>query len=69
MILYKLRVRVVHPHAYKPQGCDLATVTGMFWSMEYSRLVTQLEYDNGALDWIPVSDIHAGHYEVMVGGS
>jgi hypothetical protein len=66
MKLYTLKVHVVNPNAYKPYDCDIATVTGIFHDDEKQRLCVQLTYANGAIDFIPVSELgKKGFYEII----
>ena len=65
MRLYKLRIKSVHRSAYRPQGCILSTVSGLFWDEENKRMAVELTYDNGAVDWIPIGELGLlGCYEI-----
>ncbi len=55
--LFKVRIKVKHQYAYQPNGCTTATATQIFWERDHKRFVVQLEYDNGAIDWIPLEEL------------
>jgi hypothetical protein len=42
-----MKVKAEHPYTYRPEGCELATVTG---------IQVTLRYDNGFEDFSPLSD-------------
>ncbi len=65
MKLYNLRIKAVHPHTYKPNGCDTAVASDIYWDTDHQCIVVELYYDNGAVDWIPFSEIKEGYYEVQ----
>ena len=64
MKLYGLIVEALHPNAYRPGGCKTANVTGIYWDADHKRIVVGLCYINGAIDFIPLSEIQDGIYEV-----
>ena len=65
MRLYTLTVKAIHPNAYKPGGCDTAIVIDILWDAKHERITVELQYTNGAVDWIPLSEIQDGIYEVV----
>ena len=62
MKLYKLRVLVEHPYAYQPHKCNEATATRILWDDEQRRAVVELNYDNGAIDYIPLEELGKDEY-------
>ena len=65
MTPYELRVKVVHPYGYKPDGCEEAAATRLFSDKRNRRIAVELLYDNGAIDWIPLEELgHEGYYEI-----
>ncbi len=58
--LNAIRVKLTGSH-YQPDGCDEATVTGIFWDKENKRPCIFLSYDNGKSDFIPLSELGSSH--------
>ena len=65
MKLFTLTVEATHPNAYRPLDCKTANVTDIYWDANYGRIVVELRYTNGAIDFIPLSEIQDGVYEVV----
>ncbi len=51
-----VRVKAQHPWAYRPNGCEYATITHIGWDEETQRIQVGLLFDNGVVDWIPFSE-------------
>ncbi len=66
MKLYTLTVNATHPNAYRPGGCETANVTDIYWDADRGRIVVELRYTNGAIDFIPLFEIEGGAYEVVM---
>jgi len=64
MKLRQLRLKTNHPHCYRPSGCETMTVGNVLWDAEKARLCVELIYDNGALDWYPLSELMEAHTRV-----
>jgi hypothetical protein len=60
-----LRLKSNHPNAYAPGGCELSTVTGIFWDKERKRMAVSVIYDSGEADYIPLIEILGGNYDVL----
>jgi hypothetical protein len=69
MLLYRARFKVNHPYGYQPYNCKEGTITNIYWDQEARRLCLQLQYDNGAIDWIPLESFTDNHYTVGMGES
>ena len=60
-----VRLKVIHPYGYKPAGCDLCKVTGVFYDNDHNRLCLSVLYDNGFSDVIALDDVKNGNYEIQ----
>ena len=53
-----IKIQIRGDIVYKPEGDTEAIITGLFWDTERGRPAVSVIYNNGAADWIPISDIH-----------
>lgn len=60
-----IKIKSVHQDAYKPDGCAFATVTGIFYDEMNKRMAVAIVYANGFADWIPLSELMSGNYEIQ----
>lgn len=52
MLAYILRFEVIHPYHYQPKGCSTGIARDLYWDLQHRRVVIELLYDNGAVDWV-----------------
>jgi hypothetical protein len=50
--------------AYQPKGCTRAYITGLFWDSKNHRPAVSVIYDNGATDWLPLSEMINQHFKI-----
>lgn len=60
MRLQKLRIQTKHPYTYTPRECTHATVGSLYWDDDAQRIVAEIIYDNGFIDWYPICDEFLG---------
>jgi hypothetical protein len=65
MKLELIRIKMVHPYVYRPDGCEFAFITGIFWDTDNHRMCISIVYDNKKSDCMPLSEIENGVCEII----
>ncbi|MFF0828726.1 hypothetical protein ACFYU8_18020 [Brevibacillus sp. NPDC003359] len=63
-------LKPINIHAYRKESGELPSITGLFYVIPSpeltSRLCYEVTYADGEIDYVPVSDVESGNWEIVV---